>query len=92
MHAHVKIVGNNGQLSLGKELAGKMVLIDQVDEGTWIIKSGEFIPDSEKWLHQAPHSQKLDHALQWAKNNPPVDNFDQLIQDKEDGANKNRHE
>jgi len=28
--AQVKIVGINGQISLGKEFSGKMVLIDQV--------------------------------------------------------------
>jgi len=44
------VVGSNGQISLGKEFAGKMVLIDQVDDGTWIIKSGEFVPDSKSAL------------------------------------------
>ena len=92
MHTHVKVVGSNGQLSLGKELAGKMVLIDQIDEGTLIIKSGKFIPDSEKWLHQAPHLGKVDKALEWAKNNPPIDNFVQFVKDIEDGSDKNRHE
>ena len=58
----VKIIGANGQVSLGKEFAGKMVLIDQVDASTWIIKSGEFIPDSEKWLHQAHNLSKLENA------------------------------
>ena len=48
----VKIVGMNGQLSLGKAFAGQMVVIEQVDEGTWIIKTGTFVPDSEKFLHE----------------------------------------
>lgn len=65
----VKIVGANGQVSLGKEFAGKMILIDQVDAGTWIIKSGEFIPDSEKWLHRVQDATKLDKALEWAERN-----------------------
>jgi hypothetical protein len=50
IHQQVKVIGANGQISLGKEFAGKMVVIDQISDGTWIIKSGEFIPDSEKWL------------------------------------------
>jgi putative transposon-encoded protein len=44
MHIHqrqVKTIGSNGQISLGKEFAGKMVLVEQIEEGTWIIKCGE---------------------------------------------------
>lgn len=81
----VKIIGVNGQVSLGKEFAGKMVLIDRVDAGTWIIKSGEFIPDSEKWVQQSDHLAKLDKALAWAEKNKPVDNFDKLAKDIENG-------
>ncbi|CAN5321521.1 hypothetical protein BH10PSE19_BH10PSE19_13860 [soil metagenome] len=83
----VKVIGTNGQLSLGKEFAGKMVLIDRVDEGTWIIKSGEFIPDSEKWLYQGNNLIKLQKALEWAKNHPPVDNFEKLVKDIEHDGN-----
>lgn len=77
--AQVKIVGTNGQISLGKEFSGKMVLIDQVSEDTWVIKSGVFVPDSEKWLHQKGQVKKLEQALNWAEKNKPVDNFDQLV-------------
>ena len=82
MHAQntqVKIIGVNGQVSLGKEFAGKMVMVDQVEEGTWIIKCGEFIPDSEKWLHQSNNNEKIDSALDWASKNKPSDNFDKVI-------------
>ena len=80
MHQQVKIIGTNGQLSLGKEFAGKMVLIDQIEEGTWIIKSGEFVPDSEKWLHRADDSKKIDTAVEWATQNKPSSNFDEVMQ------------
>lgn len=90
VHHQVKIIGINGQVSLGKEFAGKMVLIDQVDEGTWIIKSGEFVPDSEKWLYQSDHLSKLDKALKWAEKNKPTDNFEKLASKVEHAKNKNR--
>ena len=77
--SQVKVVGANGQVSLGKEFAGKMIIIEQIDDNAWIIKSGKFVPDSEKWLHQTKHLSKLDKALEWAEKNPPKDNFDQLI-------------
>lgn len=75
----VKVIGANGQISLGKEFAGKTIIIDQIDDGTWIIKAGEFIPTSEKWLYQGNHLEKLDKAIEWAEKNEPVDNFDQLV-------------
>lgn len=35
--------------------ADKMIVIDQVDKGFWIIKFGEFIPDSENsYIKQIP--------------------------------------
>lgn len=75
----VKVIGANGQVSLGKEFAGKMILIDQIDKGTWLIKSGEFIPDSERWLHRAQDMSKLEKALEWAEKNEPKDNFNVLV-------------
>lgn len=77
-HQQVKIIGSNGQLSLGKEFAGQMVLIDQLDNGTWLIKKGAFIADSEKWLYQADNLTKLDKALSWAENNKPNNNFEEI--------------
>ena len=77
-HHQVKVIGHNGQLSLGKAFAGQMVMIDQVDKGTWIIKTGEFIPDSEKWLYSGDNLEKLNRALSWAKNNQPKDNFEEI--------------
>lgn len=89
IHAQVvKIIGANGQVSLGKEFAGKMVLIDQINEGIWLIKAGEFIPDAEKWLYQDNNASKVDKALTWAEKNSPNDNFDKLTKDIEDGWNK----
>jgi hypothetical protein len=55
-----------------------MILMDQIDEGTWVIKTGEFIPDTERWLHQADHMEKLNSALDWVQKNKPVDNFGEL--------------
>jgi len=84
----VKTIGANGQLSLGKEFAGKMVLVDQIEEGTWIIKCGEFVPDSEKWLYQGNNMVRIEGALEWAAKNKPSSNFDTVIQEIENDVNK----
>ena len=84
----VKIIGSNGQVSLGKEFAGKMVLVDQIEEGTWIIKCGEFIPDSEKWLYYGNNLAKVEKAIEWTSKNKPSSNFDTLIQRFENDLSK----
>lgn len=90
-HTQIKTIGPNGQLSLGKGLAGAIVSIEQIDEGTWVVKKGQFIPDSEKWLHKKQELAKLDRALAWAEKNEPIDNFNEMIR-KAEHAHKNRHE
>ena len=66
----VKSVGRNGQITLGKEFAGRLVMIDQAAPGVWTLKMGEFVPDSERWLHRPEAKAKLDRALKWAEENP----------------------
>lgn len=78
-HQQVKVIGINGQLSIGKEFAGKTVLVDQIDKTTLVIKVGTFVPDSEKWLYQGRNLAKLEKALEWAEKNMPLDNFEQFV-------------
>jgi len=69
--AQIKTIGSNGQISLGKEFAGESVLIENPEEGVWIVKMGKFIPNNEQWLHNQSNSAKLDEALDWANSNKP---------------------
>src|SRR5467141_378128 len=68
--ATVKTIGRSGQIVLGKEYAGRSVLVDQVEPGVWIIKVGEFVPDSERWLYEAQVQQEVEEAIAWAERNP----------------------
>jgi hypothetical protein len=67
----IKTIGNSGQIALGKEYAGRHVLVDQIEPGVWIIKLGQFIPDTERWLLDARVQEDLDEAIEWAENHPP---------------------
>jgi len=69
--ATVKTIGRSGQIVLGKEYAGRSVLVNQVEPGVWIIKVGEFVPDSERWLYEAQVQQEVEEAIAWAERNPP---------------------
>lgn len=67
----VKVVGASGQISLGKKYAGQRVLIEQVEEGVWLIKVAKVIPENEAWMHTEPGKSKIDRAIAWAEKNPP---------------------
>jgi hypothetical protein len=69
--ATIKVIGKSGQIALGKEYAGRSVLVDQLEPGVWIIKVGEFIPDSERWLSDAQVQKEVEEAIVWAESNPP---------------------
>ena len=79
--AVVKTVGRSGQIALGKEYAGRQVLVEQVEAGIWIIKLGEFVPDNERWLHTPQTKAELDEAVAWAEEHPAGEtNLDELEQ------------
>ncbi|MBF0231008.1 MAG: hypothetical protein HQK63_15680 [Desulfamplus sp.] len=67
----VKSVGRSGQITLGKQYAGKTVMIEQIETGVWMLKIGEFIPASERWLQDSKVADDLGKAITWAENNPP---------------------
>ena len=75
----VKSVGVSGQISLGKEFAGRQVLVESPAKGVWIIRTATIIPDHEEWLHEAQIKSSLKKSVAWAQKNPPkVANPDQL--------------
>jgi hypothetical protein len=69
----VKLVGVNGQISLGKEFAGRQVLVEEQEAGVWLIRTATVIPDNERWLHADTAAADLDAAQQWAGKNQPND-------------------
>ena len=69
-NAVVKSIGSSGQISLGKEYAGRQVLVETPTKGVWIIRTATIIPD-EVWLHEQETQERLKSALSWASKNPP---------------------
>lgn len=70
MPVEIKTVGSSGQISLGKQHAGKIVTVDRVSEGVWTIKTAQVIPDDELWLHTPETRSSLDRALRWSASHP----------------------
>ena len=71
--ARVKVVGANGQISLGKQFAGRQVLIEEQETGVWLIRTVTVIPDNERWLHKPQAAADLAQAMAWSGQQPASD-------------------
>lgn len=69
----VKVIGANGQISLGKQFAGQHVLVEEREAGVWLIRTAQVIPDNERWLHTPQVTADLVRAVDWAENHPASD-------------------
>lgn len=59
----VTTIGSSGQISLGKQYAGRTVTVEETERGVWLIKTAQVIPDNERWLYTPEAKAKLDRAL-----------------------------
>ena len=62
----VKVVGTNGQISLGKQYAGREVLVEECEPGVWLVRTATVIPDNERWLHAPQAAADLQAAMAWS--------------------------
>ena len=69
-HQVIKSIGSSGQISLGKEYAGRQVLVESPGPGVWVIRTATVIPDNEKWIHMPALKKDLTAALAWAQKTP----------------------
>ncbi len=63
------MVGANGQISLGKQFAGRQVLVEEQEPGVWLVRTATVIPDNERWLHEPQAAADLARALDWSRTN-----------------------
>jgi len=76
----VKLIGANGQISLGKQYAGRQVLVEEQEPGVWLVRTATVVPDNERWLLQPVAAADLQRALDWATTNPADDrDVDRLL-------------
>ena len=76
----VKVIGANGQISLGKDYAGRQVLVEEREPGVWFVRTALVIPENERWLHAPQTAADMQAALAWtAKNKPQETNVDALF-------------
>ena len=76
----VKVIGANGQISLGKQFAGRQVLVEESEPGVWMVRTATVVPDNERWVHEAVASADLSAALDWALSHPATgENTDEIM-------------
>jgi hypothetical protein len=69
----VKVIGANGQISLGKQFAGRQVLVEEQEAGVWLVRTATVIPDNERWLHEPQAGADLSRAMIWSTQHPASD-------------------
>ncbi|MDO8960133.1 MAG: hypothetical protein Q7U85_10405 [Rhodocyclaceae bacterium] len=85
-HPSVKVIGANGQISLGKQFAGQQVLVEEQEPGVWLVRTATVVPNNERWLHQPRAAADLQNALTWAQANAPADANTEALLEKLNGA------
>jgi len=71
MAVALKTIGSSGQISLGKQHAGRTVTVEEIEEGVWLVKASRVIPENELWLHRPSVNEALNRAIEWTQKNPP---------------------
>jgi hypothetical protein len=75
----VKVIGANGQISLGKQFAGRQVLVEEQESGVWLIRTATVIPDNERWLHEPIAAADLARAMTWSQKHPASDELTNAV-------------
>jgi hypothetical protein len=67
----LKMVGTSGQLSLGKQYAGRYFEVEIQPDGGILLIPMRVIPEAEAWFHAPEMRERLAQAEAWMAENPP---------------------
>ncbi len=70
MHPELKRVGQSGQISVGRELAGKLLRLEQLEGGQLLLTPVVDVPESQLWTLSEPHKSRIERGLAWAAKTP----------------------
>lgn len=70
MHPEIKRVGQSGQISIGRELAGKLLRLEQLEDGRLLLTPVVDVPESQLWTLREPHKSRIEQGLAWAAATP----------------------
>jgi hypothetical protein len=70
MHPELKRVGQSGQISVGREFAGKLLRLEQLEDGRLLLTPVVDVPESQLWTLSEPHKSRIERGLAWAAETP----------------------
>lgn len=69
----MKVIGKNGQLSLGKAFAGRLAEMEYFAPGRFVINLGTFTPDFEAAYFTEEDHNKIEAAIKSLAKTKPVE-------------------
>lgn len=70
MHPEIKRVGQSGQISIGRELAGKLLRLELLEDGRLLLTPVADVPESQLWTLREPDKSRIERGLAWAAATP----------------------
>src|ERR1700747_3587206 len=82
-HEEIKVVGKSGQISLGKNYAGKTLRVERFGDGRIVLTSVAVIPESQLWTLSEPDKSSIQRGIEWARSTKPEEsNLDALMKQR----------
>ena len=69
--AEIKVVGESGQISLGKRYAGKTLRLERLRDGRILLTAVRMVPESQLWTLAEPDRSRIQRGLAWAAETRP---------------------
>ena len=89
--ADIKVVGKSGQISLGKNYAGKALRVEHRRDGAIVLTAVAVIPESQLWTLEEPHRSRIKRGLTWASATKPVESdVDALVAQSSKAVSRSR--
>ncbi len=68
--AEIKRVGQSGQISIGRERAGKLLRLERLEDGRLLLTPVVDVPESQLWTLREPDKTRIERGLAWAATTP----------------------
>jgi len=82
----LKMVGTSGQLSLGKQYAGRYFEVEMQPDGGILLKPMRVIPEADAWLYTPQMRERLAQADAWLAAHPPAETDLEALATRLDGG------
>jgi hypothetical protein len=77
----IKVIGDNGQISLGAQYSGREVLVEEQEPGVWLVRIVTVIPDTAPTRHQLLTVVEPQHELSWSQDHAASEGNMGIMQD-----------